>query len=60
MLSITPRDEAEARQVFDALANGGAVQVPLCKTFFSPCFGMLADSFKVPWMVVMPAEAAGP
>jgi PhnB protein len=25
--------------------------MPLAKTFFSPCFGMLADRFGVSWMV---------
>jgi hypothetical protein len=34
-----------------ALADGGQVQMPLAKTFFSSRFGMLADRFGVPWMV---------
>ena len=50
-LSITVKDEAEAKRRFDALAQGGQVQVPLGKTFFSPAFGMLADKFGVGWMV---------
>jgi PhnB protein len=29
------------------------VQVPLAKTFFSPRFGMVADRFGVPWMIVV-------
>jgi PhnB protein len=33
------------------LSEGGQVQVPLTKTFFSPRFGMLADRFGVSWMV---------
>mgnify|MGYP003693825187 CR=1 FL=1 len=37
--------------MFAALGNGGQVQVPLTKTFFSPRFGMLADRFRVSWMV---------
>ena len=53
-LAITAADEKEARRVFDALAsNGGAVRSPLQKTFFSPCFGMVADRFGVSWMVVV-------
>jgi PhnB protein len=53
-LSLSPASEAEARKLFDALADGGKVQVPLAKTFFSPAFGMVADRFGVAWMVVVP------
>jgi len=51
-LSIEVRDEAEAKRMFEALADGGKVQQPLIRTFFSPSFGMVADRFGVPWMVV--------
>ena len=37
-----------------ALADGGKVQMPLTKTFFSQAFGVVADRFGVPWMVVAP------
>ena len=50
-LSLTVRDEAEAERLFGALAEGGQVQMPLAKTFFSPRFGMVADRFGVSWMV---------
>jgi PhnB protein len=50
-LSVTARDEAQAERLFGALGNGGQVQVPLTKTFFSPRFGMVADRFGVSWMV---------
>jgi PhnB protein len=53
-LSITARDEAEAKRFFAALAEGGEVQMPLGKTFFSPAFGMTTDRFGVGWMVVVP------
>lgn len=52
-LSLTVADEAEADRVFTALADGGEVQMPLGKTFFSPCFGMVADRFGVSWMVIV-------
>ena len=51
-LSLSAADEAEAERLFGALADGGTVQMPLAKTFFSPCFGMLADRFGVAWMVL--------
>jgi len=50
-LCLTVRNEAEADRIFAALADGGQVQSPLAKTFFSPRFGMLADRFGVSWMV---------
>lgn len=50
-LSITAPDEAAGRRLFDALAAGGQVRMPMGKTFFSPCFGMLADRFGVGWMI---------
>jgi len=50
-LSLTVPDVAQAERLFAALGEGGKVQMPLAKTFFSPCFGMLADRFGVSWMV---------
>jgi PhnB protein len=57
-LSLNARDAAEADRLFAALAEGGQVQMPLAKTFFSPRFGMVADRFGVSWMVVVAAEAS--
>ena len=56
-LSLTARDEAEAERRFNALADGGKVQLPLQKTFFSPRFGMLTDRFGVGWMVIVQPQA---
>jgi PhnB protein len=50
-LSLTVPTEAEAERLFGALGDGGQVQMPLTKTFFSPRFGMVADRFGVSWMV---------
>lgn len=59
-LSIDRPTEAEVRQVFDALAAGGNVDMPPTKTFWSPSFGMLTDRFGVGWMVsVAHDEQAG-
>jgi PhnB protein len=52
-LSVTAPNEAEAKRMFAALADGGQVQMPLAKTFFSPCFGMVADRFGVSWMIIV-------
>ena len=50
-LSVETPDEAE--QIFAALAKDGQIQMPMAETFFSPRFGMLADRFGVPWMVLV-------
>ena len=56
-LSVDAKDETEAKRLFSALGQGGQVQQPLTKTFFSPSFGMVADKFGVSWMViVMPKQ----
>ena len=57
-LSLTVRNEAEAERAFVALGNGGQVQMPMAKTFFSPRFGMVADRFGVSWMVYVAPENA--
>ena len=50
-LAIDEPDEATAQRHFAALSEGGNVTMPLGKTFWSPCFGMVADRFGVGWMV---------
>jgi PhnB protein len=54
-LSLTVANDAEAERVFNSLADGGQVQMPLSKTFFSSSFGMVADRFGVSWMVYVAA-----
>jgi PhnB protein len=51
-LALSVANEAEASKFFNALGDGGQVQMPLTKTFFSPSFGMVADRFGVSWMIV--------
>lgn len=53
-LTLSVADAAEADRVFDALQAGGAVQMPIGETFFSPRFGMVKDKFGVVWMVIVP------
>ncbi len=56
-LSLTVANDAEAERSFAVLANGGRVEQPLAKTFFSSRFGMLVDRFGVPWMVYVAPKA---
>lgn len=51
-LTLNPTSEAEAGRLFKALSDGGTVQMPLARTFFSPAFGVVVDRFGVNWMVV--------
>ncbi|MBK1833560.1 VOC family protein [Roseibacillus ishigakijimensis] len=55
-LSLNPASVAEAREVFDQLAAGGEVEMPLAETFWSPCFGLLQDRFKMKWMINVEPE----
>ena len=52
-LSLSVDTEAEADRLFAALGEGGKVEMPLAKTFFSPKFGMVQDKFGVGWMVLV-------
>lgn len=55
-LSLSVSSEAEADRAFTGLQDGGQVQMPLAKTFWSPRFGMVRDRFGVNWMIsVTPA-----
>jgi PhnB protein len=51
-------DAGDAKRIFDALAEGGEVQMPIGETFFSPAFGMCIDRFGTPWMVAAAAPEA--
>lgn len=52
-LALTVPTEADAERVFHALAEGGTVEMPLSKTFWSPRYGQLTDKFGVGWMVMV-------
>lgn len=50
-LALSPDSEEETRQLFDALAQGGTVAMPLEKTFWGALFGMVRDQYGISWMV---------
>ena len=56
-LALAVDSEEEAHRAFNALADGGAVTMPLTATFWSPCYGMVKDKFHVEWMVMVPGPA---
>ena len=51
-LTIQANSDAEAEKLFNALAQGGKVNMPMAETFFATRFGMVADKFGVGWMVL--------
>ncbi|QSX36272.1 YciI family protein [Shewanella sedimentimangrovi] len=40
-----------AKELFNALAEGGTVHMPFGETFWAEGFGMLVDAFGIPWMI---------
>lgn len=50
-LSLVGKDEAELKKIFDQLADGGKVTMPLEKQFWGDLFGMVDDKFGNHWMV---------
>lgn len=55
-LALSVPTETAADTAFNALAEGGKVDLPLMKTFWSPRYGMVTDQFGVGWMVMVPGE----
>ena len=50
-LTLQITSAADAERMFDALADGGHVRLPLEKTFWAERFGMVVDRFGVPWII---------
>jgi PhnB protein len=57
-LSISLPTQDDAERVFAALSDGGNVNMPLTKTFWSPCFGMVEDRFGMAWMITVCPESS--
>ena len=48
---INLNDAPNAERIFNALADGGKVRMPLQQTFWAHRYGITVDRFGVPWMV---------
>ena len=55
-LTLNAESNGEAEKLFNALAKGGKVNMPMSETFFAHRFGMVADKFGVNWMVLAPKQ----
>jgi PhnB protein len=49
MLTLSYATQDEATRVFNALAEGGKITMPLAPTFWAKTFGMVTDRFGVGW-----------
>jgi PhnB protein len=50
-LSIGLNDEAQARSIFEQLAEGGKITMPMEKQFWGALYGQVIDQFEVSWMI---------
>ena len=50
-MSIGLDDEAKTQKIFDQLAEGGTVVMPLAKQFWGATFGQLVDKYGIRWML---------
>ncbi len=55
--ALAVASESDAHRFFDALKDGGKIDMPLGPTFWSPCYGMVTDKFNVGWMVMVASES---
>lgn len=49
-INLEPDTRAETDRLFNALSEGGKVEVPLQEMFWGDYFGSLTDKFGVKWM----------
>lgn len=50
-INLQPDTRAETERLFNALARGGNVEMPLGDAFWGDYFGSLKDKFGVQWML---------
>lgn len=48
---LRPKSGPEADRIFHALADNGAVEIPIAETFWALRFGMVVDRFGIPWLI---------
>jgi PhnB protein len=59
-LALTLPSKEEAGRIFNALADGGTVNMPLSESFWSPLYGQVTDKFGIGWMVMLPGNDQAP
>ena len=61
-IALGMSDLAAAKRMFDALADGGVITLPLAETFWALAFGAVVDRFGVTWEIncAQPARRRAP
>jgi PhnB protein len=50
-ICISTDDKEKSKQIYEALQQGGRVNMPLQETFFSPAYGIVTDKFGVTFQI---------
>ena len=50
-VTLTVTGATRAVEIFRALSDGGTINMPFAKTFWSPGFGVCVDRFGIPWEI---------
>ncbi len=50
-ICISTDDMEKSKQIYEALQQGGQVNMPLQETFFSPSYGIVTDKFGVTFQI---------
>lgn len=53
-VALTAPDRAQGERIFNALCEGGSVNMPLGDAFWGGKFGSVNDRFGIEWMVTSP------
>lgn len=59
-ISVHPNSKQEADRIFNALAEGGTITMPIADQFWGDYFGALTDRFGIGWMVNYSDAAMSP
>ncbi|TRY27002.1 VOC family protein [Brevibacillus sp. LEMMJ03] len=50
-ICISTNDKEKSKRIYEALKQGGQVNMPLQETFFSPAYGIVTDKFGVTFQI---------
>lgn len=57
-ITLEPNSRQEALRLFDALSEGGKVEMPMQDTFWGAFYGSFQDRFGICWMINFPNPEA--
>ncbi|MGH7491188.1 MAG: VOC family protein [bacterium] len=57
-LNLTVDGQDRAKQLYESLATGGEIRIPLQETPSSPAFGTVVDKFGVLWVISAKAQSS--